>query len=136
MRSPASLRNGRTCRARPADPQPLEDRSPAPRSRRDVRRGRLPAANRRRTLRHGDLAQPRHRRPSPRREEQHRRRPPAHTTPATPADRLPSSDSHDHETDVTRLRRSPGSRRHRMADSASDTYSWMIARVWTVPQGN
>ncbi|MGW2818746.1 ISAs1 family transposase [Streptomyces sp. NPDC001415] len=30
------------------------------------------------------------------------------TTPATPADRSPSSDSHDHETDVTRLRRSLG----------------------------
>ena len=29
------------------------------------------------------------------------------TTPATPADLSPSSDSHDHETDVTRLRRSP-----------------------------
>lgn len=27
------------------------------------------------------------------------------TTPATPADRSPSSDSHDHETNVTRLRR-------------------------------
>jgi hypothetical protein len=29
------------------------------------------------------------------------------TTPATPADRSSSSDSHNHETDVTRLRRSP-----------------------------
>ena len=57
------------------DPRPLEDRSPAPRPRHDLRRGRLPAADRQRTPRHGDLAQPRHRRPSPRRGKQHRRRP-------------------------------------------------------------
>lgn len=44
--------------------------------------------------------QPRHRRPSPHREEQHRHR---LQTPATPADCSPSADSRDHESDVTRF---------------------------------
>ena len=41
------------------------------------------------TWRPGDLAQPRHRRPSPRREEQHRRWPPAQRPPRQPASRPP-----------------------------------------------
>jgi hypothetical protein len=42
-----------------------------------------------RTPRHGDLAQPRHRRPSPRREEQHRRWPPAQRPRRQPTSRPP-----------------------------------------------
>ncbi|MDX6310976.1 MAG: hypothetical protein QOF44_440 [Streptomyces sp.] len=48
-----------------------------------------PSANRLRASRHGDLAQPRHWRPSPRREEQHRRRPPAQRPRREPTARPP-----------------------------------------------
>lgn len=84
------------CRAAPAtpatataNPPPLEDRSLAPRPRRDVRRGSLPAANRLRTPRHGDLTQPRPRRPSPHRKEQHHRRSGAQRPRRQPTPRPP-----------------------------------------------
>nr|WP_269857500.1 ISAs1 family transposase [Streptomyces sp. RPT161] len=59
-----------------AHPRPLEDRSPAPRPRHNLRRGRLPAAKRQRTTRHGHLAKLGHRRPEARRRHQHRCWPP------------------------------------------------------------
>ncbi|WP_229843822.1 ISAs1 family transposase, partial [Streptomyces chryseus] len=65
-----------TPRARSTRPGPLEDRSPAPRPRHHLRRGRLTSAHWQRAPRDGHLAQPRHRSPPNSRSEEHRGRPP------------------------------------------------------------